>query len=279
MSLLILVFSVSPILAPLTGSFLVEWQGWRAVFWFVFAASMLSLVLLWTRLKETRPHHARAESTVRASLRAYRSLLGDWHFLGLTFTGAFGMSSFFSYLSNSSFLVMEHYHHSARAFGVIFGVNAFAFIAASQGAGVLIARFGMARVVRISVWGYCLSMLALFAVFAAGVDRLDVLVAFLFVGFGFLGLVIPTSSVMALEEHGPIAGTASALLGTLQFATGALVMTLTAPFGNATAMPMVTSIAVVAVISLVLAMLSVRELPVTADSASELEPSSVTGIR
>ena len=66
-------------------------------------------------------------------------------------------------------------------------------------------------------------MLALFALTMAGVDRLAVLSGLLFIGYGFLGLVIPTSSVLALEEHGTIAGTASALMGTLQFMTGAIV--------------------------------------------------------
>ena len=40
MSLLMLVFSVSPILAPLTGSFVIQWFGWRAVFWVVSCCSV-----------------------------------------------------------------------------------------------------------------------------------------------------------------------------------------------------------------------------------------------
>ena len=78
--------------------------------------------------------------------------------------------------------------------------------------------------VRVAVVGYATAMVALFAVMASGVDRLDVIAALLFVGYGFLGLVIPTTSVLAMEEHGEIAGTASALMGTLHFATGAVAM-------------------------------------------------------
>ena len=46
MSLLMLVFSVSPILAPLSGSLLIEVWGWRSVFWAVTVAAVLALILM-----------------------------------------------------------------------------------------------------------------------------------------------------------------------------------------------------------------------------------------
>jgi DHA1 family bicyclomycin/chloramphenicol resistance-like MFS transporter len=257
MSMLMLVFSISPILAPLTGSFIVEAVGWRGVFWFVLGAGLFSMLLLATRLVETRAHHERAASSMASAMKSYASLMRDRQFLGLTMTSAFGVASFFSYLSDSSFVIMEHYHYSARAYGVIFGVNAFAFIGASQACGALITRFGMIRLVRVAVVGYCASMLILLAFFLSGFDSIWIMITFLFIGFGFLGVVVPTTSVMALEEHGHQAGTASALLGTLQFAVGAVVIVAVAPFGNATALPMIAAIALVSVITLMLALLSI----------------------
>jgi DHA1 family bicyclomycin/chloramphenicol resistance-like MFS transporter len=76
--------------------------------------------------------------------------------------------------------------------------------------------------------------------------------ALLFVGYGFLGLVIPTTSVLAMEEHGEIAGTASALMGTLHMITGVAAMTVTGFFANGLPMPMVTGIAACAAIALLL---------------------------
>jgi multidrug resistance protein len=46
MSLLMLVFSVSPILAPLAGSILIESFGWRSVFWAVTVAAAAGLLLV-----------------------------------------------------------------------------------------------------------------------------------------------------------------------------------------------------------------------------------------
>jgi MFS transporter, DHA1 family, multidrug resistance protein len=194
-------------------------------------------------------------------------LLRDRHFLGLAFIGAFGISSFFVYLSNSPFVLIEHYHLSPRLYSVCFSANAASFFAMAQLNGWLAARFGLRRLVRAAVTVYAIVMVALLAVFASGIDRLDVLAAFLFVGYGFLGMVIPTTAVLALEDHGEIAGTASAFMGTVQFVTGAVIMLFVGSFLNGTALPMVAGIAGCAVVALALAQTTLR--------ATETEPPPV----
>jgi len=258
MSLLMLVFSVSPILAPLTGSFVIEAYGWRAVFWAVTGAAVLAMILLATAQPETRPPEHRAESGIGSALASYALLLRDRNFLGLTFIGAFGIASFFVYLASSSFVLIDHYGLTPSIYSVYFSINAVAFIGMSQLTGMLAERFGLRRVVRTAVVGYAATMVALALVVAAGFDRLAVLAAMLFVGYGFLGLVIPSSAVLALDDHGPRAGTASALMGTLHFVTGALAMAGVGLFFDGTSLPMVIGIALCAVLSLVLARLTIR---------------------
>ncbi|MDG4856148.1 Bcr/CflA family efflux MFS transporter [Mesorhizobium sp. M1A.F.Ca.IN.022.07.1.1] len=256
MSLLMLVFSVSPILAPLTGSQIIESFGWRAVFWTVTGAAALATILLATSLKETRSAEERANSSFGTALAGYRYLMSDRNFLGLTTIAGFGIASFFVYLSSSSFILIDHYGLSPSVYSVFFSINAVAFIGMSQLTGMLADRFGLKRVVWVAVTGYATVMVALFAIMASGVDRLDVMAALLFVGYGFLGLVIPTTSVLAMEEHGEIAGTASALMGTLHFAIGALAMGVAGLFFDGTPLPMVAGITLCAVISFTLAKLT-----------------------
>ncbi|MBC7682113.1 MAG: multidrug effflux MFS transporter [Ferruginibacter sp.] len=253
MSLLMLVFSVSPILAPLAGSFLIEWFGWRSVFWAVTVAAALGLALLATSLPETRPVSERVNSSVGSALAAYGKLLRDRHYLGLVLIGAFGMASFFAYLANSSFIMIDHYGLTPRQYSFTFSINAAAFIGVSQFTGKLSQRFGLVKVVKIAVTGFAAVMAVLLLVNLGGVDRLDVLIALLFVGFGFLGLVVPTTAVLALEEHGEIAGTASALMGTIQFVVGALVMGVVGLFVDGSARPMVLGIAGSAIAAFVFA--------------------------
>lgn len=256
MSLLMLVFSVSPILAPLAGSIVVSHTSWRFIFAAVTVTALLGIVLMALWLHESRPAEQRLESSAATAIAGYRTLLRDRHFLGLTFIGAFGMASFFAYLANSSFVLIEHYGLTPAQYSGFFAANAASFIGVSQFNGRLIERFGLPRVIRIGVLGCCVPALLLFIVFAAGVDRLDVLAVLVFVSFGFLGLVVPTTSVLALEAHGEIAGTASALLGTLQMVTGAVVMACIAAFVDGSALPMVSGIAACALTALVLARLT-----------------------
>jgi len=269
MSMLMLVFSISPILAPLTGSLIIDAFGWRGVFWAVTIAGVIGMVLLATSLKETRPAAARAGSTLGGALRGYWTLMGDRSFLGLAAISSFAISSFFVYLSNSSFVIIDHYGMSSRAYSLFFSVNAVSFFAMSQLTGFLSERFGLMRVVRVAVTGYATVMVALFAVMASGVDSLPVMAAFLFVGYGFVGLVIPSTSVLAMEEQGEIAGTASALMGTLQLAIGALAMGVAGIFFDGTPLPMVAGIAICAVISFTIAHLSLGRARRVADVPAE----------
>jgi DHA1 family bicyclomycin/chloramphenicol resistance-like MFS transporter len=107
-------------------------------------------------------------------------------------------------------------------------------------------------VIRVAALGHALTMLVLCALWLAGLDSLEWLAVLLFVGYAFLGLVIPTTSVLALDDHGSIAGTAAALAGTIQMLTGAATVSLLAVWADGTARPMVAGIAVTATLTLAL---------------------------
>ncbi|MBB3176420.1 multidrug effflux MFS transporter [Variovorax sp. Sphag1AA] len=253
MSLLMLVFSVSPILAPLAGSAVIAFTGWRGVFWAVTVAAVIGLATIASVLKETRPAEDRVESSLGSALRAYGVLLRDTHYLGLVFIGAFAMAGFFTYLANSSFVMIDHYGLSPTMYSVAFGVNAAAFFGAAQLNGMLCQRFGIVRVVKSSVTACGLVMTAMFLYYLSGGDQLAVLIVLYFIASALMGFVIPTTSVLALEQHGAIAGTASALLGTMQMLTGAVVMTVVGFFTDGRPLPMVAGMAGGALIAVALA--------------------------
>ena len=252
MSLLMLVFSVSPILAPLAGSAVIAVTGWRGVFWAVTLAGLAGLVLIYTMLNETRPASERVESSLGSALRAYGVLLRDSHYLGLVFIGSSAMAGFFVYLAGSPFVLINHYGLTPTMYSLAFSVNAVAFIGASQFTGALGERFGLARVVKMAATASGVVMLALLAYYLAGGDQLAVLMVLYFIASAFMGLVIPTTSVLALEKHGAIAGTASALLGTLQMLTGAAAMGVVGLFSNGKPLPMVVGMATGALIGVAL---------------------------
>lgn len=266
MSLIMLVFSVSPILALLTGSALIVPFGWRAVFAAATIAAVLSFLLVAFMLPETRPPEDRIQVSIASVLEGFGTLLRDWRFLGMTFIGGFGMSSFFAFLASSSFIYIGHFGLTPTQYSLAFSANAIGFIGASQFSGYLSGRFGVARVVSVAVACYLAMSVLMFAVIASGVDNLAVLMTLLFVAFAWLGLVIPSIMVLSLEDHGPIAGMASALGGTLQMVTGAIIIVIASVFFNGEALPMVTTIAACAVAAFVLSRLTLR----SGDAVSQL---------
>lgn len=253
MSLLMLVFSVSPLLAPLAGSGMMALAGWRGVFWAVAVAAVAGLVLIARSLHETRPPADRLDSSLRSALSGYGLLLRDAHYLGLVGIGGCSMAGFFVYLAGSPFVLINHYGLTPVQYSLAFSVNAGAFFAAAQFTARLGRRFGMATMVKVAVTAAGAVMAALLAYYLAGGDRLAVLLSLYFLASACMGLVIPTTSVLALEEHGAIAGTASALMGTLHMLIGATAMGVVGLFATGKPLPMVIGMASGALTGLALA--------------------------
>ena len=170
MSMLLLVMSVSPILAPLFGSGVIAAIGWRGVFWALTVAALIALGLAVFALEETRPREARAVSSWSSAFRAYGLLMRDRYFVGLSMVGAFGLSAFFVYLGNSPFVLREQYGLSEWQFSLCFSLNAASFFGFSQLTGKLTKRFGLAQVVRVAVAGMAATMTILAAIMLSGIN-------------------------------------------------------------------------------------------------------------
>ena len=261
MSLLMLVFSVSPILAPLAGSGVIALTGWRGVFWVVALAAVAGMLLVRGALAETRSEADRVDSSLGSALRGYGVLLRDRHFLGLVFIGAFAMAGFFVYLAGSPFVLINHYGLSPTQYSLAFGLNAAAFIGSAQFTGPLGRRFGLVPLAKWAVTACGLVMASLLVYYLVGGDQLLVLVSLYFVASAFMGMVIPTVSVLALDAHGSIAGTASALMGTLQMLCGAAAMGIVGLFANGRPLPMVAGMACGALTALALTWITLRHRP------------------
>ncbi len=271
MSLLMLVFSVSPILAPLFGSFLVEALGWRSVFWAILGIGIAGFVLVAFFLPETLPREKRQRTGWATVGRSYWVLLRDARFMGLSLIAGFGIAGFFTFLVNSPFVFQGHYGLSPTMYSIAFSINAVAFIGVAQANGWLAERFGQERLVLGAASLFALLTVALFALQLAGVGNMYVMIVMLFIGFGALGLVIPSTSVLALDDHGAIAGSAAALSGTLQLVVAALLVPVVAIFFDGSPTPMVGGIAFAALVALVLSVLTLgrRREPVAAAQPAE----------
>ncbi len=261
MATTMLVFSVSPILAPLAGSTLTEFFSWRVIFWAIAAIGIGGLAVILFLLPETRAPGAEKRGIAQA-FATYKSLLKDRHFLGVAFIGGFSQASFFAYLAGSSVVFIEHFGLTPSAYSMVFASNAIAFIGSAQFNSTLMRRFGAERMVRTALIIFAALVTLLFVLTLAGIDNAYLLWGLLFTSFACLGFVIPSTAVLALENHGPIAGTASALMGTLQLSTGAVMIVLVSALYDGTPLSMVGCIALCSWVALALSRLALKPRPV-----------------
>lgn len=258
MAAIMLVISISPMLAPLAGSGVLAVAGWRTIFGVLMVAGVVSLLLIRFALPETLAPTARQPIAARALFSGAATLLTDRTFLGLTLLGGFGMASFFVFIASASFVYTQAFGLSPTGFSLAFAVNAVGFFAASQFAATLGQRFGATRVVVWAAAGFAFCTVALLGLGLAGLASLPVTMAGLFLGNAFLGLVIPTAMVLALDAHGRIAGLASSLGGTMQMLLGGAMIAAAGPFFDGSVVPMLATIAVCGTMAFLLSQLVVR---------------------
>ncbi len=242
MALIMLVFSAAPILAPLFGSAVIALASWRVIFDVVALVGVLGVAITFFVLEETRPPEKRVPMDIASVMRGYRELFRDRGFIGIVLVGGFAMAGLFSFLAGSSFVYIDHFGLTPTQFSFAFAINAISFIGSAQSTSRLARRFGLKRVVRGSVTLFMLATGILFGATLAGLDNVYALIVMLLVSFGAMGPVGPATVVLALEHHGPRAGSASALLGTLQLFVGMTVVSITGAVSNGTVLPLASAI-------------------------------------
>ncbi len=252
MAAIMLVFSVSPMLAPLAGSALLPITGWRGIFAALLVASVVSLALLAFAQPETLAQENRRPFNLGTLLSGCWQLLMDRGFLLWTFIGAFGFGSFFIFLASASFVYQQGFGLSSTGFSLAFAVNAMSFIGATQMASKLSLRFGVLPMLKWASVGFAVAAVALLLLALTGHVTLWVCIVGLALGNGCLGLIIPSTMVLALDEQGEKAGLASSLGGTMQMLTGGVMVVALGPWLGADPLPMIAGIAFAATVTMVL---------------------------
>ena len=240
-SYMMLVFGVVPLLAPLTGGYVLIWSGWRTIFWLQGAAGLLAFLAVSLRLPESHGGTHRGMDPF-SIVRDYWILLVDRRFIGFVLAGALSHAGLFAYLTGSPHVFIDLFGVAPQHFGWFFGVNAAGIITVSQVTARLLRRFSPARVLIVA---QSLQVTAGFALLAAAASGAGGLWGIAVCLFGFISLtaaILPTAAGLALHSFPANAGMAAALLGTIQFGAGALVATVLGAFSPSTPVPMASVI-------------------------------------
>ncbi|HET8993033.1 MAG TPA: multidrug effflux MFS transporter [Rhodococcus sp. (in: high G+C Gram-positive bacteria)] len=245
--LLVLVSGIAPIVAPLIGGAIVLSVGWRAVFWFLAAMSVLMLVAIVVFVPESLPADKRKAGGIGAMARELGTVLRDRVFLGNMLAHTFAFGVLFAYISASPFVLQGIHGLSTGWYTIAFAFNAVGLTAANIVNAKLLERVGPRKLLEFGT-GLLVVFGALLVVDALVGPALWATLVLLWCSVASLGFVIANAAAIALERVRHAAGTGSALLGALQFLFAAAVAPIVGMWGEATAVPMAVVMAASAVL-------------------------------
>jgi MFS transporter, DHA1 family, multidrug resistance protein len=222
MSRLALVMGAAPILAPALGSAVLAFADWRGIFWILTAYGAICCVLVAFLLPDTLPPERRITLHLGKQLARYRGILVERGFLSHAAMGGFATLAFFGYLAGSSPVFIQGFGLTPLLYAMIFGANSFGLISCAQLNPFVLRRFGHSGVLRMVARVHLCATATLAVIAFAGLHRLPLVIAPVFVAISCMGMLNPNTIVGALARHGQHAGSASAVMGTGQYLLGAV---------------------------------------------------------
>lgn len=254
LSLMMLILGISPMLAPVIGALVLSWLPWRFTFVIFALLGLASLLIIRIPFRESLPPERRHSGSLGALLLLLGMLFRDAGFLSTVLIGAFAHAGFYTYLVNSSSVLMQSYGVTAVGFGVIFGCNALAMVIGSQLNVWLLPRLGPLRIARMAASVYALACLAMLAAAAIAPGNLLALQVPMLLAIACLGFINANTTAIGLEGQAHRAGSASSVISLLQIGIGVVAASLAGFIAEHSALAMSAVMLVCGSVSVVLAL-------------------------
>ena len=266
LSLMWMVMSIAPMLAPIIGGQLFKYLGWESVFWVLTIFGVICLVLVVTVLGESLPPDRRTRHNPMEMAASYGELLIHRRFLGYSLCGSFLFAAMFAYISSTPFVFIGLYGVTEEQYGFLFAAHVAVMAVGAYINSRIVERFGLDPIIRWGVvWAAAMGFVVLFFA-ATGIGG----IAGLLVPFALMMFAVPLVSANAVAgamgEFPHVAGTAAALNGMLSFALGSIGSAVVGYLYNDTALPMGAGICVFGVASLLVYVFVLRGAPPPAKS-------------
>ena len=221
LSRLVLVLSVSPLLAPTIGSYLSIYFGWASNFVALAIGSTLLAFVIFKFLPESHKPDSSHVLRPLPIIKNYWSILREPKFFTYALSGAIGFAGLFVYLAASPTIFMEIFTVSEQAYGWIFAIIAMGIVGASQVNVLLLKNFSNEQILKGALTGLVIVSTTFFICALNGLFNLYSVVGTMFVYLACIGLSNPNAAALAMAPFGHKAGSAAALIGFLQMSVGA----------------------------------------------------------
>ena len=252
LSLLMMIFGVAPIIAPTIGGLVVTLLGWRFIFGVLAAIAALVFLAVQRVLQETWQADASVSLRPRKVFGEYLIVLREREFIIYAGAASAATAGLFSYITGSAFVYIDLFGFTAAQFGWIYGANACSLIAASQINRALLKKYDIRHGLLVCAAAQSAIALLLFAGCRMGFLPMPAMLGLVFCFLFCFGFIMPNATGVALLPFSRNAGSASALIGSMQMIFGALASALVSYLHDGTAGPMALMMSLCACAALVL---------------------------
>lgn len=273
MSLVMTIFLIVPVIAPLVGSAILSVAPWQAVF--LTPALFAIVIFLWSfRLGESLPAERRVRLDAPTLISSTRRVLGSGVFMRYTAMVTILFSVFSSYVSSSERIIGELYGRP-DLFIWIFAATGITMALFTFVNAPLVERFGTLRAMRGLMIAYVLvaGSLLVLTLTQGGTPAMLVFLALVALLQGFHVAVSANAGALALEPMGSTAGMAAAINGTAFFVFGSIIGSFIDRLLVDSVLPLVVGYMIAGAIALLLAY-SGRTRTASAPSTLESVPST-----
>jgi DHA1 family bicyclomycin/chloramphenicol resistance-like MFS transporter len=252
MSFVTVVFLLVPIVAPAMGKLVLELHNWQGIFYVQIVISLLVALWFWKRQEETLSEENKIRFSVSLITNGFKEVLRQKVSMGYTFISGLVVGSFLVYLSSSQQIFQEQYGLKEE-FPYIFAGLAIAIGAAIFLNGSFVLKYGMKRLVSLSLIGYFVTSL-LYILFFFGSDNPSIYVLLTFFGIQFfcVGFLFGNLRALAMEPLGHIAGIGSAVTGFIATMMAVPISTWIGRYVGETSLPLFIGFAICSFIAVLI---------------------------
>lgn len=220
---LMMVFSsLAPMLSPTFGGILLEYFSWHSIFATLFALGILLFLMILFGLKESAPHLKNKKFSHHEAMKSYKFVLSDKRFLVYILCASFALAAMFAYITGSSFVFTQFFSLSEQKFALLFGANALGFVVCANINARLVRKFESEKILSKALMIMFVSTLILL-INAFLYPNLFLFEASIFTSIAMLGFITPNTTTLAMARFKEHSGTASGVLGTVQFGFAGLI--------------------------------------------------------
>ncbi|MEB2802937.1 multidrug effflux MFS transporter [Campylobacter upsaliensis] len=228
---LMMVFNaLAPMLSPSFGGFLIEYFSWHSIFATLFGLGILLFLLIFFALKESAPHLKRQKFSHKETLKSYRFVLKDKPFILYVSCASLVLAAMFAYITGSSFVFINFFGLSERDFGLLFGLNALGFVIFANINAKMVQKIPSEKILFYALIIMLISTLILF-VNSLIKPNFWLFELSIFTSIALLGFITPNTTTLAMARFKDHSGTASAVLGTSQFALAGVISFIVSAVG------------------------------------------------